>query len=121
MSKLLGDRRDRNKYLLSSYCMSDMRHCSATNHQSGSVKGSKTKQNHLSSLKKSCISYQFRPDLQTHGHRPQYTADNDAAEIDMSAQICQVAAASTIREMRSSSESTSHRHLQRSLDWTGRA
>jgi hypothetical protein len=30
-----------------------------------------------------------------------------------------VGAASTIREIRSSSESTSHRYLQRSLDWTG--
>jgi hypothetical protein len=30
-----------------------------------------------------------------------------------------VAADSTIREMRSSSESTSHRHVQSSLDWTG--
>ena len=32
-----------------------------------------------------------------------------------------VAAASAIREVRSSPESASHRHLQRSLDWTGRA
>ena len=29
-------------------------------------------------------------------------------------------AAASTREMRSSAESTSHRHLQRSLDWTGR-
>jgi hypothetical protein len=33
---------------------------------------------------------------------------------------CEVAAASTIRESRCSTESTSHRHL-RSLDWTGLA
>ena len=30
-----------------------------------------------------------------------------------------VAAASTIREMRFSAESTHHHHLQQSLDWTG--
>jgi len=30
-----------------------------------------------------------------------------------------VAAASVIREMRSSSDSTSHHHLQQLLDWTG--
>jgi len=53
-----------------------------------------------------------------YGHHSQYTADNDAAETDMYTQKCQVAAASTIREMRSSLESTSHYHLQRSLDWT---
>ena len=32
-----------------------------------------------------------------------------------------VASASAIWEMTNLSESTSHRHLQRSLDWTGRA
>jgi hypothetical protein len=32
-----------------------------------------------------------------------------------------VASASAIREMRSSSVTTSHRNLQRKLDWTGRA
>ena len=39
----------------------------------------------------------------------------------MSAQTCQVAAASTKREMKSSSESISHRHLQRSLAWPPRS
>ena len=28
---------------------------------------------------KSSVSYQFRVGVQTYGHRPQYTADNDAA------------------------------------------
>ena len=40
-------------------------------------------------------------------------------QTDMCAQKSQVPAASVIREMRSSSESTSHCHLQRPLEWTG--
>jgi len=39
-----------------------------------------------------CISYQFIAAVQTYGHRPGYTADNDAAETDVSAQKCQVVA-----------------------------
>ena len=54
--------------------------------------------------KKSCISYQFRADVQTYSYQPQYMADNDEADTDMCTQKCQVAATSTIREMRSSSE-----------------
>ena len=38
----------------------------------------KIKQNHWSILKKCCNSYQFRVDVQTYGHRPWYTADNNA-------------------------------------------
>jgi len=40
----------------------------------------------------------MRPDIQTYGHRPRYTAnaDTDAAENDVCAQKCLVAAASTI-------------------------
>jgi hypothetical protein len=53
---------------------------------------------------KSCISYQFRADVQTYGYQPHFTADNDAADTDMCTQKCQVAATSTIGEMRSSSE-----------------
>jgi len=34
-------------------------------------------------LKKSCISYQFRADVQTYGHRPGYAANGDASEIDV--------------------------------------
>ena len=45
------------------------------------------KQNHWSILKKSCISYQFRTDVQTYGHRPQYTTD-DTADGDVCAQKC---------------------------------
>jgi hypothetical protein len=41
--------------------------------------------------KKSCISYQFRTDVQTYGHRTQYTTD-DTAEADVCSQKCQVAA-----------------------------
>ena len=44
------------------------------------------------SEKKSCISYQFRADVQTCGHRPRYTVDNDAAENDVCAQKFQVVA-----------------------------
>ena len=36
------------------------------------------------------ISYQFTADVQTYGHRPRYTTDKKAAEIDVSAQKCQV-------------------------------
>jgi hypothetical protein len=30
-----------------------------------------------------CILYQFRADVPTYGHRPRYTADNDAAKTDV--------------------------------------
>jgi hypothetical protein len=59
-------------------------------------------QNHLNIPKKNCISYQFRADIQSYGHRPQYTADNDAAEMAVRAQKSQVAAAPTIWPIRSS-------------------
>jgi len=39
-------------------------------------------------------------------HRRRYTADNDTADTEVSAQKCQVAAASTIGATRSSSKST---------------
>jgi hypothetical protein len=42
-----------------------------------------------------CILYKFRAVVQVYSHRPRYTADDDAAEIDeidMSTQKCQVAA-----------------------------
>jgi len=77
--------------------------------------------NQAKSLKysgKSCISYQFIAYVQIHGHRPRYTANNEAAENDVCVLKCQVAAASAIREMRSSSESTFNPHQQRRLDWT---
>jgi len=82
--------------------------------------------NQWSILIKSCISCQFRANVQRYGHRTRYTADNDASKVwrvrsKMPGCCLMVAAASTIREMRSSSESTSHRHIQRSLDWTERA
>ena len=32
---------------------------------------------------KSCISYQFRADVQTYGHQTRYTADDKAAETDV--------------------------------------
>ena len=44
------------------------------------------------SEKKSCISYQFRADVRTYGHRPRFTADNAAAEAVLCAQKCQIAA-----------------------------
>jgi len=49
------------------------------------------KQSHWSILKKSCILYQFRADVQIYGHGSRYTADNDAAETDVYTQKCQVA------------------------------
>ena len=69
--------------------------------------------NQWSILIKSCISCQFRANFQRYGHRTRYTADNDASKVwrvrsKMPGCCLMVAAASTIREMRSSSESTSH-------------
>jgi len=52
----------------------------------------------------SCILYQFRSGVQTYGHRPRYTDDNDAAETGVWTQQCQDAA-SKIGAIRSSSES----------------
>jgi hypothetical protein len=40
----------------------------------------------------SCSSYQFRADVQTYGHRPRFTADNEAAETAVCAHKCQVTA-----------------------------
>jgi hypothetical protein len=40
----------------------------------------------------SCISYQFRTDVQTYGHRPRYTAENKATESEVCAQKYQVVA-----------------------------
>ena len=64
------------------------------------------KQNHRSILKnKDVIYYQLRPDLQTYGHGPRYTADADAAVIDVCAQKYQVAAWWLLLPQRFSSES----------------
>jgi len=38
------------------------------------------------SEKKSCVSYQFRADVQTYGHRPRFTTNNAAAEAVLCAQ-----------------------------------
>ena len=54
------------------------------------------KQKHWSILRRSSISYKFRADIQTYGHRPRDTDDKDAAEIDVCAQKCQATVASTI-------------------------
>ena len=90
------------------YCqetdMSEMRPGSATDRQIGPDYGWKSSKTTEVFWKKSCISYQFRADVQTYGYQPQYMADNDAADTDMCTQKCQVAATSMIKEMRSSSE-----------------
>jgi len=39
------------------------------------------------SKNKGFISYQFRVDVKTYGHRPRYTADNDAAETRVRSKI----------------------------------
>ena len=83
----------KTKDLLPRNCMSEMRPFSTTDRHVWVWLRSEIKQNHWSILKnKSYIAYQFRADVQTHGHRPRYTADNDVAERDVSAQKCQVAA-----------------------------
>jgi len=77
------------------------------------------KQNHLSILRKTVfptnleqIFKRTATDLET--------TDKDAAEIDICAQKFQVAAASTIWAITFSSESTSHRNTQPSLNWKER-
>ena len=76
------------------------------------------KQNHWVILKKSSISNQFRADVKS---TPRYTADNEWCVRSKMPGFClMVAAASAIRAIGSSSESTSHYHLQRMLHWTGR-
>jgi hypothetical protein len=60
-----------------------MRPCSATGRQIGSKCGNQKNPRKYSAKK--CISYQFRADVQTYGHRPRYTADNDVAETDVCA------------------------------------
>jgi hypothetical protein len=42
----------------------------------------------------SCICYQFRADAPMYGHRPQYKASYDKAEIVMHAQNCQASTGS---------------------------
>ena len=83
-------------------------------------------QNHWIILKRSCISHLLRADVQAYGHRPRYTArrrrSGDWRVCSKIPGCClMVTAASTITEVRSTTESTSYRHLQRWLDWTGRA
>jgi hypothetical protein len=101
-----GDRRDQTKL----YCEATyVRRASLQSH--GQSKwvclGLEIKQNHWRILgKKSYVLYQFRADVQAHGHPPWYTANDNAAEIDMCPQKCQVAATSTIRAIRSSSKLT---------------
>jgi hypothetical protein len=56
-----------------------MRSCSATDRQIGSDWVWKSSRSTEVFWKK-CISYQFRADVQTYGHRPRYTAHSDAAE-----------------------------------------
>ena len=66
--------------------------CSATDCQMGLTKF-RNQENPLNySKKKGCIFYQFRADVQTYGHRPRYTAENDAAESDVCSQKYQVVA-----------------------------
>ena len=73
---------------------------------------SELKQNHCYILK-SCITYQFRADGPTWGHRPRYIADDDAGETDLCAQKCQVSACLSLlplsdRTIKSSSVSTDY-------------
>ena len=93
--------------------MSDVCPCRATEYQSESKIGNQAKPEKYSGKKVVfCTNLEQMFKLRA--------TDLDAAENDVCAQKCQVAAASTTREIRSSSESTSHRHL-RSLDWKRRA
>jgi hypothetical protein len=75
----------------------------------------------LKHSEKQLISYQFRANGQMCSHQPRYTVDDNKAETDVCTQKWQAAAASVMREMRSSSESASYCHLQQSLDWKEQA
>jgi hypothetical protein len=66
--------------LLSEDHMSELRPGSARDRQIGSDEGWKSSKTTEVFLKKSCISYQFRADVQRYGHRHRFRADNDAAE-----------------------------------------
>jgi hypothetical protein len=48
---------------------------------------------HVKNIPKNAILCQFRADAQKYGHRPQYKAENDAAEIEACAKKCHVSAA----------------------------
>ena len=88
---------DQNKDLSSSNYILDMRLAVQRTVKVGRL-SLEIKWNRLSFLKKVVNCYQLRPDIQTYGHRPRYIAnvDIDAANIDVCAQKCLVAAASTI-------------------------
>jgi hypothetical protein len=63
--------------------MSELRPGRAADRQIGSTKvGSQAKPLKYSE-KKSCISYRFRADVQTYGHRYRFVADNDAAATNL--------------------------------------
>jgi hypothetical protein len=70
------------------------------------------RQNHLSIVKKICILYQIRDDVQTDSSWPRYGKDWRVTKK------CQVGAALMIWAIRSSSESTYHCHLKWLLVWT---
>ena len=74
-----------------------MRLCSAVNRQIGSKFRKQAKP--LEYFKNQFVfRTNFRSEVQTYGHRPPDTTDDEAAETDMYAQKCQVATASTIWE-----------------------
>ena len=86
-----GDKGNQNKDLFPSKCMSVMRSSSSSDRQTQYVWGRKSsKLTDFSGGKKS-ISYKFRTDVETCGHRSQYTADKDETETDMYYKKCQVA------------------------------
>ena len=76
------------------------------------------KQNHWSILKRSCISYQFTADVQTYGR--QWCSRDWRVRSKMLGCCLMFAAASAIREVKYSAESTSYQNLWL-LDWMGRA
>ena len=77
---------DRNKDLLSRNRMSEMRLCSDKDPQIGSDQVWKANKITEVFWITSCISYQFKADVQTYDHRLRCTAGNNAAETDVSAQ-----------------------------------
>jgi hypothetical protein len=116
---------DQNKDLLSRNCMSEMSSCNATGRQIGSDwgwKSSKTTEvfwkQKLYFVPIYSICSNVQPPTSINSRQ---RSRRDWRELSKMPGCCLMVAASTIRAMRSSSESTSHSHLQRWRDWTGRA
>ena len=118
-----GDRGYENRDVLSTNYMLEMRPCSSEDRQIGSDevwRSSKTTEVFWKEMVfRTNLEQIFKRRSLTSIHRRQRHSKDWCVRSEMPSRWLMVAATSAIRELRSSSESTSHHHLQRSLDWTG--